>query len=119
MKERKKPAPGPWFLTGAAEAESKCLLNRGGGFETTQGLLQYKQQRIWMANRKEPTTHSEGKEQGGGKGEGRKADDEASHQQLIVTKHLPWAMCYSKPVYLTILDSCSMKLINLLYSFYI
>lgn len=34
-------------------------LNRGGGFETTRGLLQYKQQRIWMANRKEPTTHSE------------------------------------------------------------
>lgn len=67
-------------------------LSRGGGSETTfRGCCNTSSREFRQLTERSPL-YTEGKGQGGG----RKADDEASHQQLIVTEYLPWALCYSK-----------------------
>ena len=70
-------------------------LNRGGGSETTQGLLHYKQQRFRRLTERSPL-YTVRRKRTRRRKRRRKADDEASHQQLIVTEYLPWAMCCSK-----------------------
>lgn len=60
-------------------------LSQGGGSETTsRGCCNTSSREFRQLTERSPL-YTEGKGQGGGRGEGRKADDEASHQQLIVT----------------------------------
>ena len=60
-------------------------LSRGGGSETTfRGCCNTSSREFGQLTERSPL-YTEGNGQGRVRGEGRKADDEASHQQLIVT----------------------------------